>query len=141
MNVEHIQPVVKIVAQLSPGHGFLGYFVGGRENPDVYGRFYLAPEASEFTIFEHAQKLGLGTDRHFADLVQQQGSPFCQFKAPGAALQGPGKRSSFMAENFALNQGFWDRRTIDRDKRPATARTELMTDACHQFLYPATRAG
>ena len=89
VDVENVEPVIKIAAQFALGHRLFRNFVGGRQHPHVHRRFYLAAQAAQLAVFQHAQQLGLGGGGHLADFIQQQRAFFRQFKAAGAALQAP----------------------------------------------------
>ena len=103
VNVENIQPIVKIVTQLAARNGFFGHLVSGREYADVNCGFNLASEAAQLTIFQYSQQLGLGCDGHFPNLVKQQSSAFSQFEASGATFKSARKRALFVTENFAFD--------------------------------------
>ena len=70
MDVEDIEAIVEIAAQLPAGHGFIGHFVGGGEDAHIHRRLDLASQAAQLVVFQHAQQLGLRRDRHLTDLVK-----------------------------------------------------------------------
>jgi hypothetical protein len=77
-------------------------------------------------VFQHAQQFGLGPDRHFADLIEQKRSALRQFKTTDPALESSGEGSLFMAEYFALDQRFRNRRTINGNERLITTGAQIM---------------
>ena len=46
-----------------------------------------------------------------------------------------------MAEDFAFDKRFRNRRAVDRDKGPRLARAQIVECACHQFLAGSALAG
>src|SRR5271156_6326438 len=140
MNVENIQPIIEVVAQLASSDSVFRHFIGGCKNADVDRRFCLAAQTAKFTIFQHAQKFSLSANRHFADLVQQQRSSFRQFKASGTSFECAGKRSPFVAEDLTLNQSLWNRGAIDGNERLIAARTEFVNIPSYQFFSRAAGA-
>src|SRR5271156_410434 len=88
MNIENIEPVIKVLPEFSIGDGIVGNLVGGGEDAHIHRSFYLAAEPPEFMVFQYPQQLGLRSYRHFANLVEQQRPAFSQFEAASAALHG-----------------------------------------------------
>ncbi len=70
-DIENVQAIKKVLAQLALGDCLLGNLVGGREHTHVYRCFHLTAQAAQLAVFQHAQQLGLRGCRHFADLIQQ----------------------------------------------------------------------
>src|SRR5271156_2763363 len=138
VDVEHIQPVIEIAAQLTRGNGIVGNFVGGRQHAHINRRFHFASQAAQLMVFEYAQQLGLRGYRHLADFVEQYSAPFSQFEASGTALQGSGKCTLFMSEDFALDQCFRNRGAVYGHEGTLAARTELVDGASHQLFAGAT---
>src|SRR5205085_9014169 len=56
------------------------------------------------------------------------------------ALRGAGECSLFVAEELGLEQGFRNRRTVDRDKRPVSPGAERMHRAGKELLASAALA-
>ena len=140
-NVEDVQPVVQVVAQMSLRHRLFRNLVGGRQHAHVHRGFHLAAQAPQLAVFQHAQQLGLGADGHFADFVQQQRAALGQFEAADAALQRAGECALLVAEDFAFDQRFRNGGAVDGDERLALARAELVDGARHQLLAGAAFAG
>ena len=104
MNVENVQAVVQVVAQLAFGDGIFGNFVGCSEHAHVHGGLNLAAQAAKFVVFEHAQQLGLGVHRHLTNLIEQQRTFFRQFEAAGPSLQRAGEGAFFVSEDLAFDE-------------------------------------
>src|SRR5215471_2387121 len=106
MDIKDVQSVIKVAAQLSARHCLVWNLVCGREDAHIHGSLDLASQASKLAILEHSEQLGLSSDRHLADFIQKQRSPFCQFEAACTAFERPGESTLLVAENLALHQGF-----------------------------------
>ena len=141
VDVEDVEAVVEIVAQLAAGDGFFGNLVGGGQDADIDGGFGLAAEAAQLAVFEDAEQLGLGADRHLADFVEQEGAAFGQLEAAGAALQGSGEGAFLVAEDLAFDEGFRDGGAVDGDKGLVLAGRKLVDGAGDQLLAGAAFAG
>ena len=141
MDVENVEAVEEVLAQVAAAHRLLGHFVGGGHQPHVHFEFGLAAQAAHFGILQDAQQFGLRRHRHLADFVQQQGAVLGHFEAAGAALGGAGEGALFVAEQFAFDQRFGQRGAVDGDERPLPARAERVQRARHHFLAGAALAG
>ncbi len=106
VDVENVESIIKIVAQLASRHGFLGNLVGCGQNADIDRGLHFAAQPAQLAVLEHAQQFGLRGHRHLADLIEQQGSTFRQFKTSGTPLQRSGECAFFVTEYFALDQAF-----------------------------------
>ena len=92
-------------------------------------------------ILQNAQQLGLRLHGHLADFVQQQRAVLRHLEAAGAPLGGARERALLVAEQFAFDQRFRQRRAIDGDKRSLPPRAQRVHGARHQFLAGAAFAG
>ncbi len=91
---------------MAMGHSLLRISIRRCQHAHIDVLLGAPSKPAEFALFEHSQQLGLGADRHLAELIQQQRSAGGQFEAPGAPLHRSGKRAFFVPENLAFNQGF-----------------------------------
>ena len=91
----------------------------------------------EHPLLQYTQDFGLNRQRHIADFIQEQRAAIGCPKTPLARLHGPRKSAFDMAEQFAFQQAFGDRSTIDRHKGRGTTRAVEMDRAGHQFLAGA----
>src|SRR3974390_237661 len=137
VNVEYVQAIVQVIAQFTTGHRFFRRLVGGGEDAHVHGGFAFGSEPAQLAVFENAQELGLSSNRHLTDFVEQKGAAFGQFEAARAAFEGASEGAFFMAENFAFNESLRDGRAIDGDERPALAGAKRVDGARNQFLAGA----
>jgi hypothetical protein len=70
-DLEDLEAEVKVFAEAAGADLFLKTAVGGGEHADVDVDFAGAAEAADAALFEDAEKLGLGGERHFADFIEQ----------------------------------------------------------------------
>src|SRR5258708_15475780 len=129
MDVEDVEAVVEIAAQSPASHRLIRNLVGGGEDAHIDRGFHLTPKAAQFVVFQHAQQLGLRSDRHLPDLVEKKRSAFRQLKASSTSFHGAGERALFMAENFAFDQGFRNSGAGYGNKCPVLPGTEIMDGA------------
>jgi len=99
-NREHVQPVIKIVAELVFRDRFFQVLVRGGDQPDVDADGLHAPEALEFARLQHPEKLDLVMIFRVADFVQEEGAPFRQLESPLFPRLRPGKGAFFVAEEL-----------------------------------------
>ena len=78
--------------------------------------------------------------RHVADFVEQQRPSVALFEFPDAALFGARKGPPLVTEELALQQGFGDRRTVDRQERGLAPAAVVVNCPGHQFLARAAFA-
>ncbi len=124
LNVEDIQAIEKIIAQVSLGDRLLGNFVGRGQHANIDGGFALAAQAAQLAVFQHAQQLGLRGNRHLADLVQQQRAALSQLEAADAAFQRAGERALFVSEDLAFDQRLGNGGAVDGNERLGLAGAE-----------------
>ena len=141
VDVEDVEPVIKIAAQFAGGDRIVRNLIGGGEHAHIDRSFHFAAQTPQLVVFEHAQQLGLRAHRHFADFVEQDRAAFGQLEAAGAPFESSGEGALFVAEDFAFDQGFRNGCAIDGDERPLAARTQLMDGARHQFFAGAAGPG
>ena len=76
-DLKYVQPIVQIFAQFAFAQRFFDHLIGGCNDADIDGGLGLAAQAADSRIFQHAQQLGLGADRHLCQLVQKQRAVLC----------------------------------------------------------------
>ncbi len=109
IDVEDIQPEIKILPQMAAADRLFGIFVRGREHAHIHRRLGLASQPADLAVFQHAQEFRLRRRRHLADLIEQQRPAVGQLEAPDAAFRRAGKRATLVSENFAFHQRFGNR--------------------------------
>ena len=141
MDVEDVEAVEEVLAQLAAADGLLRHLIGGGDDADVDFEFGAPAEAANLGVFEDAQQLGLRGHGHFADLVEQQGAALGHLEASGAAFGGSGERAFLVAEELAFDERLRQRGAIDGDEGTLAAGTEIVQGVGHQFLAGAALAG
>ena len=85
-------------------------------------------------LLEGAQKLCLKQRGQFADLIKEQRAAVGLAEPPFAALVRPCERALLVPEQFGLQQGFIEGRTVDGDERLASPGTGLLNGAGDPLL-------
>src|SRR4026209_2260927 len=103
--MKNIESIEKVLAQFSFFNGRRGLAVGGGDDADRGRNGFVAADAADVALFEHAQKFRLNLRRHFGELVGKERSAVGLFEAPEVAVDGAGKRALLMTEQLAFHQG------------------------------------
>ena len=77
----------------------------------------VAADSLHFSLFQHAQQLGLHGQRHVADFVQKDRAALRLFKFADVPPGRAGERSFLVTEQFRLDQLRRNRGAIQRDER------------------------
>ena len=139
-DVEDVEPVVKIGAQMPLGHSLRdrGWW------PPARARQYPArcarPTGGACALPARAAAW-LACHGHLAHFVQQQRAARGQLEAAESPFHRAGEGALLVAEDLALDQRFGNRRAVDRDEWPRLARAQIVQRARHQFLAGAALAG
>ena len=97
---ENIQPVVKVLAEVSFRHRFLQILVRSRNQPYIGANRGRAAQAFEFLFLQHAQQFHLRGEIHIADLIQKQRAAFRQLKAAFLERVSAGEGSFLVSEQL-----------------------------------------
>ena len=123
---EGVDAVVEIFAETALAHEHVERAIGGRDQAEVDVDRFVAAEAFEASLFEHAQQLGLRHQRHVADFVEEQRAAVGELEAARLAIVRAGEGAFFIAENFRFEQAVRERGAVDGLEvlraRAATAR-------------------
>src|SRR5688500_7644734 len=102
-HLNHIQPVVKIFAQLLVSYGFARIPVRSRDETHVDYRFLcLAANAPYDSILKDSQHLRLERHRHLGELVEEQRTAVGHLEEAHLLTISPGERSFAVAEHLRL---------------------------------------
>src|SRR5262245_15290848 len=129
-----IQTVEKICPKRTCGDGAPQVPVRRRQDPHVHGDRLIASDALELTLLEDPQQLGLKFEGKAADLVEKHRAAVLELEASDAAAQSTGERASLVAEELALQQIRWNRRTAEPDERVRNATASAMEGAGDELL-------
>ncbi len=138
---EHIQAVVEVFAKLLVRHRFQQVLVGGGDHPHVHLALTRVADRLDHPFLQGAQDLGLQRQGHIPHFVEKQRALVGLHKAPYPVGHGAGKRALAMAEHFAFQQAFGDRRAVDRHKRLVCTVAMLVNGAGDHFFAGAAFAG
>ena len=97
-------------------------------------------DADHDFFFQHAQQLGLAAEAQVADLVEKQRAAGGQLELALAAFVGVGEGPFLVAEQFAFQQRFGNRRAVDGDERLVAAAAEVVNRLADDFLAGAVFA-
>src|SRR6478736_2487859 len=96
-----------------------------------------AAQPLELLLLQHAEQLGLQTERDIADLVEKQRAVIRHLEAPDLLRDGAGECPLLVSEQLALEQIERDGRAIDLDERPAAPRAEVVNRPRNQLFAGA----
>ena len=141
MQRQHVEAEHQVGAEAALGHLLLQVAVG--RGDDAHVQLYLAAsaEALHALFLQHAQQLGLQSQRQFADLVEQQGAAIGLLELAGLGAHRTGEGALFVAEENGLEHLLRDRRAVHRDEGRVRAGGKAMDVARHQLLAGAGLAG
>src|SRR5713101_6740049 len=141
MNRKHAQSVVEILAELATPHGVGEVPVGGDDEAKVGLERRGAADALELALLEDTEKFGLDGGRELADLVEKERAPGSELEAARLLPVRSGEGTPFVAEEFRLDERFWQRRAVDGDAGSVGATAGIVDRLGHQFLARAALAG
>ena len=102
VNLDHVQAVVQILAEL-PLLDHLGQrAVGGSDHAHVYLDRFRATHSLEGALLQDAEQLGLHRRWHVADLIEEDGTSVCQLETPLPLIDGAGECPLLVAEELAF---------------------------------------
>ncbi|GDV47058.1 hypothetical protein ExPUPEC04_01225 [Escherichia coli] len=88
-----------------------------RNQPDINRDGLVAADTLNFALLNRTQQTNLHHRRDIANFIEKQRAAVRLNKAPFPAFVGPGKRPFFVTEQFRLQQGFVERRAVERYQR------------------------
>ena len=103
-DVDHVQPVVQVLAEGALVHALLQVVVGGRQDAHVHAHRFGGAQGDEFLLLDDAQQLGLHVRRNGADLVEEDGAMVGHFEIALLGVDGAGKGALHMAEQRGFQQ-------------------------------------
>ena len=89
----------------------------GCDHPDIDAADSGRTDSLDFLVLQHAKKLGLRSRGQFANFVEEYSPAVGAFKDSGAILNGTGKGTLHMAEQFAFRERLHQSGTIAGNKR------------------------
>ncbi len=138
---DDIQPVIEILAELALFDQFGQIRVGGGDDSHIHADGLRAAESLKLALLQHAQQLGLQTERHVADFVQEDGAVIGLLETADAVADGAGKRALHVPEELGFEQSFGKRAAIHGYQRESIASAGGVDGARGQFLAGSGFAG
>jgi len=92
------------------------------------------PNALVPPLLEHAQELRLRRRGKLTDFVEQQRATHRELEAATLQLVSTGKSTALVTEQLGLDEGFRQRRAVERDEGPVRTRAGVM-DRPSQNLF------
>src|SRR5918996_2446030 len=113
VDVDHVQPVVEVLAELPVVNPLGEVAVRRRDHADVDLDRHVRSDPLELALLENAQQLGLRAERHLANLVEEDRPLVRGLEAPLAHRHRAGERALLVAEQLRLEQGLRQRGAAD----------------------------
>ena len=137
LQVDHVQAVVEIFAELVAGHHFWQIAVGSGDNSHVNIDIAVAAQRAHFALLQHAQQLDLQRRGHVANFVQEQRAAFRRLEQPFTAAYRTGECAAGMTKQFGFKQLLRERATVNRNKGVLAARAGVM-NCLREDLFPGS---
>ncbi len=134
---DHAQTVIKVFTKLFFADGALQVAMRGGDDAHIHGDRFLAAEALQAFFLKHAHEFHLRAGRHVANLVEENRAAVRLLEAADAPQFRAGERAALVAEQFAFEQRFGNRRAVDGDERRLRAVAVLVNRARDEFLAGA----
>jgi hypothetical protein len=134
--IDHVQPVVQVLAERAARDLGLELAVGRRHHPHV--DVLLEGPPTGLTFFSCSTRRSLTWSARDSSPISSRNSvpPSASRTRPGFGLDRAGERALGVAEQLALEQVVGDRAAVDRDERPGGA-AALVQRPRHQLLAGA----
>ena len=140
-DIDDLQPVVQILAELSRPNHLPEVTVGGGNHAHVDGDRAIAAEAREFAVLQHVKELGLQRGRHLPDLIEHDRALMGEFELAHPEQLRPGKSAALVAEQFAFEQVSRQRGAVHLDEGLGAPGRPPMELARNHFLANPRLAG
>ena len=138
---QDVDTVIEVFAELPPFHLPHEVLVGGGDDAHVAVDGLVAADPLEGLLLQHAQQLGLQTQVHLTDLVEEDGAAAGLLEAADALLVGAGEGAFLVAEEFRLEEVLGDVGAVDLDEGLLAARRVEVHRAGEERLAGAGVAG
>ena len=131
------QPIIQVIAERLLFNHFLQRLIRGSDNPNIGFQRFRAAHALKFPLLNHAQNFGLRPQAHVADFIEKNRAVVRQLEPPFALFDRAGERPALVAEEFAFQQFFGQRRAIHLDERLRGAAAEVVNGIRHHLFARA----
>ncbi len=131
---DDVEPVEEVFAEPAGGDGLGEDEIGGGDDAAIGLDRVRSADSLESAVLKHAQQLGLHSQGHLADFVEEQSASLGQLEPAFLLAIGAGEGPAFVAEELALEQVLRQGRTVDGDQRPAARDVAEMNRLGHELL-------
>ena len=138
MNGDYVQPKEQVLPELSLFVCRFQISIGCGDDSHVNLNSMIASHRPHFLLLQHPQKFRLHLERQFTYLVEKDCSTMRALEKSFFALHRSCKGTLFVAEQFALNQGWHQRPTIYRYKGTVRISSTIMNCPRDQLFSRAT---
>ncbi|MNZ79670.1 hypothetical protein D3C78_982800 [compost metagenome] len=132
-----IQAIGQVFAKTSGAGFFEQVGLGRGDDAQIDADALVGTQAFEFLFLQHAQQFGLLGQRHALDFIEEHRAAIGVFQLADALALGAGEGAAFMAEQLGFEQGFGNRRAVERNEGFVGARAEVVQAARDLFLAAA----
>jgi hypothetical protein len=98
---------------------------------------WLLPQPLELLLLQRAEKVGLQLQGQIADLVEKESTPIREVESPLGLRASARESASFVAEEFALEQGPGNSRAVQDYERSLPSRTLVVNGMGDDFFARA----
>ena len=126
---KHIEAIKQVEPKPVGVHRLLQVLVRRGDDPHLDRDVTVSTDALDGSVFQHFEQLGLQLELEVPDFVEEQGATVRQLDLALFRCSRTGERAFLVTEQFGLDQGRRNRRTVDTDERPLTA-------VARQMLHP-----
>ena len=137
---DDVQAVVEVLAESPFFHLDVEVAVRRGDDPHVHRRPLRGADRSHLPVLQHAQELRLQSERHVADLIQEQRPSVCGGDEPLVIVGRAGKGAFAVAEQFRFEQVLRYGGAIDGDEGPLGAAARAMYGAREKLLSRSARS-
>ncbi len=130
----HIQPVVKILAELSLLHHVQKISIGRADQPHIRKLHLVAAQTLECFFLQYAQKLRLKPQSQVANFVEEKCAVVCRFHAALPCHHCSGESAFLVPKQLVFHKRFGKIRAGECHQRIRASRTHLVHCPRQQFL-------
>src|SRR5262245_5033742 len=138
---DDIEPIEQILPELPVRHRTLQIHVRPRDDTDVGLHWHRAPQRIVLLRLEQVEERRLRTQRHVADLVEEERSVLGLGDEADPVPGDVRRRTTLRSEQLALHQRFRQRRAVHHDERTARTGAVVVNEASEQGLPRSRVAG
>lgn len=134
MERNHVKAIIEVFAELALLHGLFEVAVRGGNNANVNRNRHPPANRVDRSLLENTQETHLHIERHFSNLVEEDGSAMRELELSDLLRERAGERAFLMAEQLAFDQGLGDRAAVDGHKRLSLTRGTVVDGSRDDFF-------